>query len=151
MVESVPLCPSDAPLMMRQGHPIPSHSHCPRQTNRRGRPKSQEGRPIARCRHPQRPTPCGDVLSWRRQDVVVRRSDGSPRSPHPPAPSMQWALFSAFCSLSSCLHLVVHQIFPCLPSDYLYCQPIVIFHESAAAANPPWAGQSDAEGWKIGP
>jgi hypothetical protein len=58
---------------------------------------------------------------------------------------MQWALFSAFCSLSSCLHPVVHQILPCLAFDYLYRQPIVIFHESAAAANPPRAMQSNAK------
>jgi hypothetical protein len=61
---------------------------------------------------------------------------------------MQWDLFSEFCSLPSCLHPVVHQILPCLPSDYLYRQPIVIFHKSAAAANPPRAGQSNAKGWR---
>jgi hypothetical protein len=63
---------------------------------------------------------------------------------------MQWVLFSVFCSLSSCLHPVVHQILPCPPFNYLYRQPIVIFHKSATAANPPRVGQSDAEGWRIG-
>ena len=58
-VESVPLRPSDSPSMMRQGPPIPSRSRRLRRTNRRGRPQSQEGCPIARRRRPH--TPRGDV------------------------------------------------------------------------------------------
>jgi hypothetical protein len=74
-VKSVPPCPLDAPSTMRQGPPILSQSHRPQQTNGRGHPRSQEGRLIAcRCR-PRRPSPCKDVGSWRRRDVVVVRRD----------------------------------------------------------------------------
>jgi hypothetical protein len=74
-VESVPPRPSDAPSTMRQGPSIPSQSRRPRRTNGRGRPRSREGRLITRRRSPRRPSPCGDVGSWRRRDVVVVRRD----------------------------------------------------------------------------
>jgi hypothetical protein len=46
---------------------------------------------------------------------------------------------------------VVHRILPRPPADYLHRRPISIFHESAAAADPPRAGRSDGGGWRIGP